>query len=317
MNRQSRFLLFVATLVCVTALVTMYHVSAQLPVQKVGTPSPLPTPTSSIKERSEKDTWDKLDSISGCVSSVFEVFAIIAGGIWTYTLFIRRRQKQPRARIEHRITDRPIADGKILLHVVVTISNMGDVLLSLRSTETWIQKMLPLSVKLQNRIERGDNPVDKGRTEIQWHLLEVREEKWKRGECQVEPGESDESRYDFVVDEGIQTIRVYSYFQNVTQHKRKIGWQLATIYDLKSFRPETHPASPQVSACPSWEEEMKLWPDEEQAPVREKKQKQREERPPLERQRTQEERPPREEKPPAKKKPTKVPEDQVGGNNTA
>jgi len=89
--------------------------------------------------------------------------------------------------------------------------------------------MLPLASKVLDSINRGDDPVEEGRTEIQWPLIEFREEKWKTGECHTEPGESEEFRYDFVVDQEVQTVRVYSYFKNITQRRREKGWGLVPI----------------------------------------------------------------------------------------
>lgn len=239
MSYRTRHFLFLISLIGfigATAVTTAGGSKAQLPSHLTVSSLPLPTPTSPVREEPQKDVWDKLDTISGCISAFFEIVAIIVGGIWTYKLFVRRRQKYPRAKIEHRITDRPIADGKVLVHVVVTISNMGEVLISLVSAETWIQKVLPLSPRLMKSINEGEDLVEEDKTEIQWPLIESRQEKWKKGECQIEPGEPDESRYDFVIDQDIQTIRVYSYYQNATERKREIGWQLATIYDLASFQ---------------------------------------------------------------------------------
>jgi len=262
MSYQSKFFI-VIVLAGVIALVTVGSTGAQTCFIQTTALSPMPTPASTIMPQRvpEKDIWDKLDSISKLVSAVFQIFAIIAGGIWTYRLFLWRRQKYPRAKLEHTITDKPIADNKIWVHVVVTVSNIGDVLLSLIYGETWIQQVLPLSSSMKNTFSEKEDPVQDEETEITWPLIETRIEEWDKDACQVEPGESDQSHYDFVVDRNIQIIRVYSYFRNVTQgnylswwrklilglrkeEECEIGWRLVTIYDLQSSQRRTKKVSP-------------------------------------------------------------------------
>ena len=84
-----------------------------------------------------------LKDIATIVQSVITVAAVILGGIWTYWLFVREREKYPSAKIEHRICHRPIANGKILLSIDATVINSGDVLLALVSGNMTISQMLP------------------------------------------------------------------------------------------------------------------------------------------------------------------------------
>jgi len=236
-RRISLFLLCFVGLIAVTAIITASDGKAQPLPQSTVAPSPLSTPTPPIGGASETDIWDILDVLSGFVSALFEIAAITIGGIWTYMLFIKKRQKHPHAEIEHHITDILIADGKVLVHVSVTLSNTSSVLIQLVSSKVWVQKVRPLSYVLEDPLNKEASLVENGETEIKWPWIgSSYEEKWEKGECQIEPGESDESRYDFVVDQEIQTIRVYSYYKNETQRKHKIGWQLATIYDLESYQ---------------------------------------------------------------------------------
>jgi hypothetical protein len=194
--------------------------------------SPLPTPTSPEAGVSDKDCWDKVASLSEIVLAVAQTFAIIVGGIWTWLLFVKKRLQYPRAKVEHYITNRLITEDKALVQVTVMVSNTGDVLLTLISAETWVQKVMPLSDKLLVSIGNGEDPVKQGKTEIEWPLIEDRQEQWERGNCQIEPGENEKFFYDYIVDRKVETIRVYSYFKNTTQRKREIGWSLATIYEL-------------------------------------------------------------------------------------
>ncbi len=51
---------------------------------------------------------------------------------------------------------------------------------------------------------------------------------------EIEPGESEQLHYDFLVDKAIKTVLVYSYFQNI-QKNRRLGWSLTTTNDFTSL----------------------------------------------------------------------------------
>ncbi len=92
--------------------------------------------------------------------------------------FYKKRQKKPRANITHHITHRQIGNKKILLHVAITISNVGDVLITLGYSETRIVRILPLSTTFSDAINQGQNLVKDDETEIQWPEVE-----FKKSDC--------------------------------------------------------------------------------------------------------------------------------------
>jgi len=179
--------------------------------------------TSSI---SLKDTVD-------IIKEFFTTLAIIVGGIWSYMLFVKKRQKFPRANISHQISHIPISNNKILLSIRTTISNTGDVLLSLESGINRVQQILPLSGEMLDSINKGKDPVPSGKTEIDWPLIGERNLNWEKGKFEIEPGENDKICCDFIIDKNVQIVSVYSYLKNIKKHCRDIGWGLTTIYNLK------------------------------------------------------------------------------------
>jgi len=176
-----------------------------------------------------------LKDITEIARSFATVAAILVGGLWSYMLFVRTRQRYPRAKIKHEITHRALSDDKGLLHIAVNISNSGDVLLSVVSAQTRIQQVLPTPPEILDSVNQGLDPVQKGKTEIEWPLIgTTRKSHWAKGKREIEPGESDELHYDFVLDSRIQTVEVYTYVKNATKRGREIGWSLTTLYDLPS-----------------------------------------------------------------------------------
>jgi hypothetical protein len=194
----------------------------------------------SLTGRMEQKALNTVKDLFDIAQALATVIAIGVGGAWSYLLFVRTRQKYPRAKLEHKITHRNIPDGKILLHVGVTISNEGDVLLSLISTQTRIQKVLPVADHILDSIKKGEDPVEEGKTEIEWPLIgSSRKSEWEEGQREIEPGESDELIYDFIIDSGIQTVEVYTYVKNASKKQREIGWPLTTIYDIRASSRES------------------------------------------------------------------------------
>lgn len=191
--------------------------------------------------------WSTVKDIAEAIQAFTTSIAIIIGGYWSYKLFVQKRQRYPRANISHLITHIPIDSNKMLMRVVVTIANKGDVLLVLNCGETRIQQVMPVPENIVEAIQQGYDPVEEGETEILWPLLERRVNNWVRGTFEIEPNETDELHYDFIIDRAVEAIIVYSYFRNTTKYGRimrllrqhhEVGWSITTTYQLE--RPSTH-----------------------------------------------------------------------------
>ncbi len=175
-----------------------------------------------------------LKDIVEIVQGIITAIGIVVGGVWAYLLFVRKRQKYPRADITHEITHYLITDDKVLLHVTVTVKNVGDVLLQLVSGVMRIQQILPLLPEITKAVHEGRDPVGKEMTEVAWPEIVSRNTLGKPEEIEIEPGENDFIYYDFIIGTDIQTIEVYSYFKNAKKRKRELGWGRTTIYHLGS-----------------------------------------------------------------------------------
>ncbi len=166
------------------------------------------------------------------LSAFFTVVAIVVGGTWTYLLFVRGRQKYPRATLEHNVMHKHINEHKVLLRVTLTVSNQSDVLLSLVSGFTRVQRMLPWPPEFLDAIEEGKDPVEAGETEVEWPLLQERFLTFAESGREIEPGEPDEFHFDFEINGSVETVLVYTYIKNEKKRGRDIGWGLTTVYDL-------------------------------------------------------------------------------------
>ncbi len=185
--------------------------------------------------RPQPDSLSKIKSITEITASVLTLLAVIVGGIWSYLLFVRTRQKYPSANISQSITYRNISSGKLWVRVSVTLQNTSKVLLSLVYGETWIQQVLPLDEDIHKIILKGDDPVKEKELEIEWPLLKDKKIYWGKGDREIEPSESDQIHFDFILDSDVKTIVVYSYFRNAKKMRRKaeLGWLITSVYDLQ------------------------------------------------------------------------------------
>jgi len=155
-------------------------------------------------------------------------------GVWGYWLFVQNRQRYPHASIAHHITHMPVSDGKVLLHVTETVRNEGNILLSLEVIQTRVQRVLPPPDTLVRSIAEGKPVQAEGETQYPWPLIGLHESKWAKEQCEVEPNETTDFHHDFIIDESVQVVEVYTYEKNMVKRHREIGWVLKTVYDLRA-----------------------------------------------------------------------------------
>lgn len=184
----------------------------------------------------ELNTFSDLTSI---IESIATIVAIVVGGFWTYFLFIKHRQRFPRANVEHAFEQVRLSGGNTLLHVAAIISNDGNVLVSLESVRTRLQQILPVPDHILSEIEAGDDPVPQDKHEVPWPVLGApRERKFSIGEAEVEPGEREVLDSEFIIGDCVETVVVYTYVKNRSKREREIGWSKTTILKLSSLSEE-------------------------------------------------------------------------------
>jgi hypothetical protein len=194
---------------------------------------------------------DSFSSIESCV----KILAILFGGWWAYRAFHRRRERYPRAKINHAISYWSISENERLLRVTLNVLNDSDVLLKIRSGFTWVQQMQPWPKEITDCIQDGKPVVDEGETEVGWPLIK---ECTHKGKKEIEPKEADEIQMDFVLDKCYEQVLVYSFVENAAKgrwyvrllrwlssdkypkKKKGIGWPVWTVVVFdKESKPES------------------------------------------------------------------------------
>jgi hypothetical protein len=210
-----------------------------------------PTPKETSWSESTKDVTASLQSIATIV-------AFLVGGYWTYFLFVQKRQRYRRVEVTHRIKSFRLPDGRWILLVIVRISNLAEVFLSCRYIRTRVQRILPLNpdAQITQLINTRQDPVRDGETRIRWPTVGRRLQRWQGDEIEIEPGESYEFPFDFILDSDLQAIRIYSSFSDEEVPRDSNPpprvWDRSTIYNLRdSGNGKVVPSS--VSSAPKEE----------------------------------------------------------------
>ncbi len=166
--------------------------------------------------------------LAATVQSVATVVALIIGAWWV----LKRRRTYPRAKFTHDISEVALDDGRVLLHVAITVENVGDVLVPIGTSVVCAQQINPLPDEHKTRLASAGRLLAEDAQEVDWPILDRCDQNWEGNE--LEPGESGAFHFDLVVPSTSRTVLVYSYFTNLAKRPREIGWNTSTIYHLGS-----------------------------------------------------------------------------------
>ena len=189
-------------------------------------------PTQAGTQPPSSPTWLTMwkDS-SAATASTLTALSLVAAAIGSYILFIRDRQRFPRAKVTHRLYDWP-AEHVRMVRGVIRVENVGNVVIELRLIRGVLTQILPLPSDVMLALARGGDPVDKDSTEVVWDTLRDRLKDFSKESCEVEPGEVDEFFFDFVIPSNVTKVQFYSHVENVKKWKRNVGWNTTIIYDV-------------------------------------------------------------------------------------
>lgn len=196
-----------------------------------------------------------IKDILDIAQSLSIILASITAGIWALWLFKARRQSHPRAKIKHKISHRTIINGKVLLSIVVTISNIGEVLIQLEKSQIRVSQVLPPKDELLDRLDpKASFTLDEKKSSITlWPEIGYWPDDWNH---KIEPGESRQVSAHFVIEPDVEIVLIYSHITNVKESNPNLdlGWELETLYDLQTAKNALSPNVVQSSngAQSSW-----------------------------------------------------------------
>ncbi|HEX6065582.1 MAG TPA: hypothetical protein VFZ04_15230 [Longimicrobiales bacterium] len=190
-------------------------------------------------------------NVVGNIESIVKIAAVLIAAWWTYSLFIRQRQSYPRAAVAHTVRHTLLGSSKRLVQVAIEVRNIGNTLMRVRKYDVRLQYLGPFRDEHVEKLITEYPPMKTdAEPAVRWRLLAQRlaghaktELPSKQDfEVELEPGESDALNFDFIINDEVDVIRVYSYLQNHTKRWRfrrkwwrriEIGWTNATIHELR------------------------------------------------------------------------------------
>ncbi len=189
-------------------------------------------------EISNASSTEAVGRIVDIVKSIVMILAVLVGGIWAWLLFIKTRQRYPRAETSHNIQSWTIADGDSLLHMTLNIKNIGEVLLSIEAIELRVQQVIPFDQELARNIVDGVDLIEENESEIEWPEIYSRKLVRQQGDLEIEPGEMDQIHFDAIIPKVAKTIEVYTHIKNEKKRRRdkSLGWPLTTLYSIQPVK---------------------------------------------------------------------------------
>jgi hypothetical protein len=160
------------------------------------------------------------------IETLLTIGAILFGGFWTYFIFIKNRERFPRAKLDHSVSEIRL-DDKLILRLSLSIENIGKVILPVEAGEIWLQKIETSSSSIDDFV----NDENLTKSEIAWQSLEMRKIDNK---FELEPNEFDSFHFDFVIDNDIEIVQFYTHIEN-SKKKGNLGWNKTTIHYLKTM----------------------------------------------------------------------------------
>lgn len=168
------------------------------------------------------------------VQSVGTVTAIFVGGGFAFYRLHLLRTFQPHLTIEQEVTHREIGDSYTHVFVRVSLRNSSRVGIELRQGFILLQQIAPTT---DDKVEElyKERFSDREVEDISWSHLELIRRDWNKGELIVEPGETHQEAYEFIVTNTVETVLVNIFLTNSSipvDGKSVLGWTATTVHDI-------------------------------------------------------------------------------------
>lgn len=178
--------------------------------------------------------WVTLENVNLFTDSVLkfaQVVAVFSVGIWAIYRFGIFRESVPRVNITHRISHRRLTANTIHVFVSVVFSNTGRVVWSLDSSHGWTRLLLikPIEYEELAQLHRAF-VIEETAPDYMWPVIDERSLALSAG-FDIEPSDTEELHYQFVIPEPAETIEIISYYQSNTAK----GLDARTVHDLTNL----------------------------------------------------------------------------------
>jgi membrane protein implicated in regulation of membrane protease activity len=177
------------------------------------------------------------------IVKIVTISATIIGAIWSYYAFFRQRLKEPRLNVTHEINPLDLPDGKRLLKVYATITNIGQVRVELCVWRLRAEQVLPLTKTALADLAKGAFTDAHGHSHWNCLVEGTFSKDDKSFEMALEPGETDRASANLIIIGEVKAVQVYSHFSRTSDARPLVGWPSRTLIDLRedqTTKGETH-----------------------------------------------------------------------------
>ncbi len=178
-------------------------------------------------------------TVVAIVADLTTTVAVAVAGIWTYLLFVKNRERYPRAAIEQIASPLLLDDQSSLVRVQIRVSNIGKVLLPIEDLECRLQQVLPVVDAVKARIQANGSLVIGAANDVDWPMLSEARWRYRKGHSEIEPGEAEVFCCDFVVSQPVRCVRIYSHLANQSKASA-MGWACTTDVNLSQGAAGAH-----------------------------------------------------------------------------
>jgi hypothetical protein len=154
-----------------------------------------------------------LKELSEIFANFATTFGFIAAGIWAlFNLYIRRSISK-KLSFDIRIERIPYNNNQSILTLYITLNNIGSRLLKIKTIDARIRQILPIYSHKETQKALSEE------CEIEWPAISC---KVMSKIIKIEPSESDEVRFCFIIENNLISAQLYIFIDNkrFAQHRR-------------------------------------------------------------------------------------------------
>jgi membrane protein implicated in regulation of membrane protease activity len=171
------------------------------------------------------------DKFLDVISKVVTISATIVAAIWSYYAFFRQRLKEPRLNVSHEVHALDLPDGRRLLKVYASLTNVGQVRVEPLIWRLRADQILPLTKTPTTDL--GKLAFTDAHGHAHWNCLAEGNFSGDAFKMALEPGETDRASANLVLPSGVEVVQIYSHFKCTRDAERRDGWPSKTLFDLR------------------------------------------------------------------------------------
>ncbi len=175
-------------------------------------------------------TDSRVTDAAGVVQAIVTATAICAGGFFAAFKLQIFRDFQPHLTISNAVSHRLIGESYVHIDITTTLHNSSKVKMELREGFFRLQQIAPISDEDVGALY-AQVFVNRETEDIQWPTLNDIPLNWDKGILIVEPGETHQEIFEFIVSTDVESVIIQIYFYNPNSSTPE-GWGATTVYDI-------------------------------------------------------------------------------------